>query len=75
MSFVTAIVVAYNGERGIAYDAYDNPIWFTRTQVHPDDEIYLDVGMQILYNSNYSIEIASSSFSRYAISLPAGSYE
>lgn len=65
MSFTVATVVAWNGERGIAYDAYENPIRFMKHQVHSADEKCIDVGAKILYNSNYSIEIASSSFLRF----------
>lgn len=63
--FTIATVVAWNGKRGIAYDAYDNVIWFTREQVHPEDVLFLHEGMKVCYNYIYSIEIVSASFLRF----------
>lgn len=62
--FMKAKIVAWNGERGIAYDYLDIPIYFTKDQVHPQDLLLIDVGMDILVSGS-SVEIASNSFSRW----------
>ena len=63
--FTKAKIVAWNGERGVAYDALDTAIHFTRAQVHPSDVIAIDVGVDVLYNQYGTVELASSSFLRW----------
>lgn len=66
MTYTIAIVVAWNGERGVAYDSYENNIHFTVNHVHPDDVLALDIGSKIVYCNNMSIELVTSSFVRFS---------
>jgi hypothetical protein len=63
--FTKATIVAWNGERGIAYDYLETPIYFTKEQVHPNDILGLDIGGNILYNGSGQIELVTNSFSRW----------
>ena len=63
--FTKATIVAWNGERGIAYDYLENPIHFTKEQVHARDLLGLDIGKEILYNGYGQVELVSNSFLRW----------
>lgn len=66
MTYTLATVVAYNGERGIAYDHYDNAIHFAIKDVHPQDRPHLREGSNVMYNSMTGrIELADGNFSRF----------
>lgn len=66
MTFTVGTVLAFNGQRGIAEDHYGNFIRFIADQVYPEDMKAIGEGVTILVYGTGMIELASSSFSRYA---------